>query len=138
MNYDHARVWLLAVFSVAAHKEIPYGAEWASKVGGFYGPFTRVEDLPMVAIYRKPVHSLLHHERIKLHPDEKTNRILTGLRHAVTPSMLTYSLAAERACIRDTLAYIDPVLRRTPASGVAEIEALMRAVLKQKDFSLAA
>lgn len=139
MSYDQSRVWLLAVFSVAAHREIPSGAVWASKVGGFFGPFKRVEDLPMVGDrHRRPLYNAFEHERILLNSDMELNRIMTGLRHCINPHSVFGLLKPERDCIQSMLEFIQPTLLQSPKAAREEIEKLLRILLRDKELSIAA
>jgi hypothetical protein len=138
MNYDQPRIWLLAAFSVAARDEIQHGVIWATKAAGFFGPVRNAEDIPAVAMrFKRPIYSSIREQRVRLCSEQRHNRIMTGLKLAVDPETLNSSTIAERACMVDMLNFVLPVLR-PHEHGMAEVQRLMRALLRDKELSFAA
>jgi hypothetical protein len=137
-KYDHPRVWLLAAFCVAAHKDMPDGVKWASLVGGWVRPPVTVDEAAaLIFSYKSPLYSALRGSRIKVSHDTQTNRIMTGLRVSVEPFSMFHLQETERDCIRDLRDFIRPTVFQLLPYGRENITMLLEALLKE-DAVLAA
>jgi hypothetical protein len=136
--YDKPRIWFLGTFILAAREDIPHGAEWARKVMGCGDPPKGFVDLTTMAkIYRRPLYHLIWQEKVRVHPDPNINRIVTGAKLLVNP-VATRLMQSELYCIQNTVDFILPTIVQAPQEGREAVEALIKGITKQKDFSIAA
>jgi hypothetical protein len=139
VTYDHNRIWLLAVFCVAAKKEIPHGAEWAAKAAGFFAPPSTINEMSMAATcFRRPIYKNIASERIRLSSLTKHNRLMTGLKASVEVDRQYKLTNSERGCVLDLIDFIKPVLDGSPRHCQESIQQLFRSLLQDKDLEIAA
>jgi hypothetical protein len=130
---DHPRVWLLAIFCVAAKDAIPDGVKWASTIGGWLRPPQTVGEVEIMTFnYTRPLYSALRGSRIKVSHDVGINRVMTGLKLAVDPYSIFRLQDSETACIHEMLRFIQPTLDEMKTYAKENVNMLMEAVLKEE------